>query len=410
MHILSFSGKYRMSSPRTTPSTTGALLTHGLTLLVLFAASSAPTPLYRVYQQTWHFSATWLTAVFAMYAIALLAALLTGARLSDHLGRRPVIGMAIALELLSMLLFIIAGSAPALLLARAVQGAATGLAASTLGAALMDTDPRRGPDLNSIAPLVGLAAGALGSTALAQLAPAPLSLVYAVMGLLLILCAVLTWRTPETVVRRPGVLASLRPRVSVPPSARAALLAVSPLNIALWMLGAFYLSLMPTLIAQASHSSSLWLGGASVALLTLTGAAAVWLAMKRHALHALLAGATLLAAGTACIRWAAVHGSTTGLLTGSVLAGAGFGSAFLGSLRTVLPLAAPHERSHLMGVFYIESYLSFSAPAIALGFVVQHEGLIAAVNLYSATILVLTTAAIGWIVLQRRHVRAPSPG
>lgn len=399
-----------MSDALMDPPPRRALLTHGLTLLVFFAASSAPTPLYRLYQQAWHFSATWLTAVFAIYAFGLLLALLLGARLSDHLGRRPVIGLAIALEVVSMFVFMASGSAILLLAARAIQGVATGLAAATVGAALLDTDRRHGPDINSIAPLVGLAVGALGSTALAQLAPAPLTLVYAVIALLLFVCAGLTWRTSETAPRRPGALASLRPRVSVPANARAALLAVTPVNIALWMLGAFYFSLMPTLVAQASHSTSLWLGGLSVALLTLTGAAAVWLAMKGHALHALLVGAVLLAAGTGLIRWAAIHASTTGLLAGSVLAGAGFGSAFLGSLRTVLPLAEPHERSQLMGMFYIESYLSFSIPAIGLGFVVQHAGLLPAVNLYSAIILVLTAAAIAWILMQRHHVRAPSAG
>ncbi|MET0504230.1 MAG: MFS transporter [Luteibacter sp.] len=394
-----------MSSPTDVPAR--ALATHGLTLIVFFAASAAPTPLYRLYQQEWLFSATWLTAIFAMYAIALLVALLLVARLSDHLGRRPVIGLAIALEIVSMLVFIVAATPGELLAARALQGVATGLAAATVGAALLDTHRKHGPDVNSITPLLGLATGALGSTALAELAPAPLVTVYAVIVALLLMCAVLTWMTPETAPRRPGVLASLRPRVSVPAGARAALLAVTPINIALWMLGAFYFSLMPTLVAQASHSKSLWLGGSVVALLTLTGAVAVWIALRARALHALLVGAVLLAAGTAAIRWSAIHGSTIGLLAGSVLAGAGFGSAFLGALRTVLPLAGPHERSQLMGVFYIESYLSFSVPAIGLGFVVQRVGLIAAVNLYSAVIIVLTAAAIGWIVVHRRHVVAP---
>src|SRR6187402_2999428 len=126
-HILCFSGQYRMSSPTDVPAR--ALATHGLTLIVFFAASAAPTPLYRLYQQEWLFSATWLTAIFAMYAIALLVALLLVARLSDHLGRRPVIGLAIALEIVSMLVFIVAATPGELLAARALQGVATGLAA-----------------------------------------------------------------------------------------------------------------------------------------------------------------------------------------------------------------------------------------------------------------------------------------
>ena len=60
-------------------------------LALLSAASSTPSPLYAVYAAQWHFSSITLTAIFGVYALALLAALLTTGRLSDHLGRRPVV-------------------------------------------------------------------------------------------------------------------------------------------------------------------------------------------------------------------------------------------------------------------------------------------------------------------------------
>ena len=55
------------------------------------AASSAPSPLYVVYQQLWGFSASTLTVVFAVYVVGLIAALLVLGALSDHIGRRPVL-------------------------------------------------------------------------------------------------------------------------------------------------------------------------------------------------------------------------------------------------------------------------------------------------------------------------------
>src|ERR1700689_3540178 len=64
----------------------------------LMIAAGAPSPLYGVYQATWHFSAVTLTAVFAVYAVALLAAFLVAGRLSDHLGRKPVIIVALLIE------------------------------------------------------------------------------------------------------------------------------------------------------------------------------------------------------------------------------------------------------------------------------------------------------------------------
>jgi MFS family permease len=60
------------------------------------AASSAPTPLYATYQAAWGFSAVTTTVVFGVYAIAFLAALLTAGRLSDHIGRRPLLLAGIA--------------------------------------------------------------------------------------------------------------------------------------------------------------------------------------------------------------------------------------------------------------------------------------------------------------------------
>src|SRR5690606_33186778 len=96
------------------------------------AASSAPTPLYHLYQQAWGFSAAMLTLIFAVYALTLLVALLVVGSLSDFLGRRPVIFSALLLEIVSMLLFILATDVTWLLLARMLQGFATGMATSAL--------------------------------------------------------------------------------------------------------------------------------------------------------------------------------------------------------------------------------------------------------------------------------------
>ena len=134
-----------------------------ITVLTFLAASSAPTPLYQVYQDHLHFSAAMLTAIFGVYAVSLLAALLTVGSLSDYLGRKPVIFAALLLNIVAMLLFIVADSTSCLLAARALQGFATGTATAVLGATLLDTDRVRGPMLNSLAPMLGMASGGLGS-------------------------------------------------------------------------------------------------------------------------------------------------------------------------------------------------------------------------------------------------------
>ena len=87
-------------------SSSSAVFLHAAIMIAFLAASSAPTPLYQLYQQQWSFSATLLTVVFATYALALLLALLVAGRLSDHIGRRPVIALALLLQIIAMVGFL----------------------------------------------------------------------------------------------------------------------------------------------------------------------------------------------------------------------------------------------------------------------------------------------------------------
>ena len=145
----------------------------GLTAVTFLAASSAPTPLYRLYQENMQFSAATLTLIFGVYALSLLMALLTVGSLSDYLGRRPVIFCALILDMLAMGLFLCADSVTWLIAARLLQGFATGMATSVLGAAMLDNDRQQGPLINSISPLVGMACGALGTSCLLYTSPSP---------------------------------------------------------------------------------------------------------------------------------------------------------------------------------------------------------------------------------------------
>src|SRR3984957_14942882 len=89
---------------------------------VVPAASSAPSPLYPVYQAEFGFSAVTLTVIFAVYVFALLASLLTVGRLSDYVERRVVLGGALVIEAAAMALFLGADGVGWLLAARIVQG------------------------------------------------------------------------------------------------------------------------------------------------------------------------------------------------------------------------------------------------------------------------------------------------
>src|ERR1700688_1102239 len=202
--------------------------------MLIAASSSATTPLYHLYQQSMHLTPFWITVVFAIYVASLLAALLTVGSLSDYVGRRPVILAALLLNAVAMLLFAEARDVGQLILARAVQGLCVGVGTTALGAAILDTNRARGPLLNSVTPFLGMTAGSLGAATVITFAPDPLHRVYDVLlGLTAVMIALL-WVMPESISRKTGALASLRPHVSVPTQSRSVLASLTPANVAAW--------------------------------------------------------------------------------------------------------------------------------------------------------------------------------
>lgn len=383
-----------------TTSNRSSLWFLAFTLLSFLAASTAPTPLYHLYQEHLHFSAATLTVIFGVYAISLLVALLTVGSLSDFLGRKPVIFTAVMLNILAMLLFIKADSVAWLIAARVLQGFATGMATAVLSAALLDANRQQGPLINSVAPLLGMAMGAMGCGLLAEFAPLPLQLTYWLLLVMFVLQALYVWRLPESVSRQPGAWASLRPTLHVPPQARRTLWMVLPINTAVWALGGFYASLAPSLVRTATGSTSNLIGGATVAALTVTGALMIYCLRNRPGDKVLQLGATLLPAGVALILIAVHTASLSLFFVGTLVAGCGFGAGFLGAVRSLVPLALPHERAGLMSAFYVLSYLAFCLPALLAGSLTRTFGLVASTDAYGAVLIILALGALFTLVRQ----------
>src|SRR5580700_3996826 len=398
----------RVRRPR--PARSAAFGLEAAMLVLFLAASAAPTPLYRVYQARWGFSATTLTAVFAVYVLFLLATVLIFGSLSDHVGRRPVIITALAVDTAECILFLLAHGVGALFAARSLQGVAVGLAANALGAALLDLRPA-----GSLAPLVtsnggtvGLALGALGTSVLVQYGPAPTHLVWWLLLGTFLAAIVLVAATPEPGTVRPGALASLRPDVSVPRSARGTFARAAPCLVAVWALGGFYLSLGPSLAAQLSGSHNLVWGG--VITFLLTGLGAVTSSVFRNsAPPAVMLGGCLGLLGGAAVTIAAIATSTPALLLlGTVLAGLGFGPGNLGAYRVIMARAAASNRAGMIAAVSIVNYLAFGLPALIAGMATSHFGLHDTALVYSVVIALLAAAAAGGVLFDGSdRTRAP---
>jgi MFS family permease len=380
----------------------------------LMIAAGAPSPLYPVYQATWHFSSVTLTAIFAVYAVALLAAFLVAGRLSDYLGRRPVIVAALLIEVAAMACFAAADSTGWLYAARVVQGVATGTATGAISASLVDLAPRQNPQLaplvNSAAPTTGLAVGALGSSLLVRYGPAPMRLVFWLLLAAFVVGIAGTLAIAEPGQRRPGALASLRPQAGIPHQAMRAFAAGVPALAAGWALGGLYLALGPSLVAGLLHSTDPVAGGAVIFLLTGVGAITSIVCRGWNPPTAMGVGCLLLAVGVGGTVAAVAASSAAGFFVGTAFAGTGFGLAFLGVFRTLVALAPPAGRAGLITAIYIVSYLAFSLPVIAAGIAASHVGLRDTAEVYGLAVAALAVlAALGLAVgIRRAHAAQDS--
>jgi len=375
-------------------------------VLTLLASSSAPTPLYATYQARWGFSDVTITVIFGVYAVAVLASLLVFGSLSDHVGRRPILISALATQALVMLLFAFAGDLDALLLARVLQGLATGAALGAIGAGLVDLHPGRGAIANAASGLAGTASGALGAALLVELLPAPTKLIYLLLALIFAAQAVGVLGAEETSPRKPGAIAALKPVLAIPPRARGALLVAAPSLVAVWALAGFYASLGPSVAAAIAGSNSVLLGG--VALFTLAGSGSLTV-LVFHALEPrrfALAGNGLVILGTATVLWAISLHSIAVFFVGTAISGSGFGAGFQGGLRTIVPLVEAHERAGILSVAYLICYLAMGLPAILAGVLVVHSTLVRTTQEFGVAVIVLAaTTAAALMLAARRDAR-----
>jgi predicted MFS family arabinose efflux permease len=366
------------------------------------AGSSAPTPLYPLYQAEWGFSPITVTFVFGIYAVALLAALLVAGRLSDHIGRRPVLIAALAVQVVSMLVFATADGVAALVVGRIVQGLSTGAAIAAIGAGMLDLDKARGGIANSVAPPIGTALGGLVGGLMVHFLPAPAQLVYLVLGAIFIAQGVGVYLMAESNPPRPGALASLKPRFSLPSATRGPFLLAVPVLIAVWSLGGFYASLGPRLVHAVFGLDSSLLGGIALFVLAASGGATVLALRKVVPRSTMTFGAAALLAGTAVVVTALTEHAVVLFFLGTALAGIGFGAGFQGALRSVVALAAPRDSAGVLSLIFVVSYLAMGLPAVIAGWAVVETGnILATAQSFGVVVMALAGLALAGAVARR---------
>lgn len=374
------------------------------TQIVMMMGASAPSPFYPVLAAEIGFDAIVISAVFAVYAIALLLALLTAGSLSDHIGRRPVVIGGLLILAGSMVLFWHADSVATLVLARILQGAASGVLIAALSAAALDLAPggrsRTAALWNALSPGIGLALGALVSGIALDATGEPLLDVFAPLTVAYLVLAGLFLLAPETAPLNPGVWASLSFRLSIPGSIRADFWRGAPAVIAGWATGGLFLSLGANIVRTELGGEAHTWQGLSVAMLAGVGAVAAFTLRRRTPRTSVIFGTAALAVGTALSLIALSVASLPFYLAATAITGMGFGAAFSGVVGSLAPRIPATARADTFAVIYVLAYLAFAVPAVVAGTLVGVFGLGTVCVGYGVVVIAL--AVIAFVLRVRR--------
>ncbi|GAA1324266.1 MFS transporter [Leucobacter albus] len=378
---------------------------------VTMMGTTLPTPLYSIYSDELAFSPLTVTVLFAVYALGVVGALSLFGRLSDDLGRRPVLMLAVGFALVSAFLFLLPPSLPQLTVARVASGIGAGFMSGAGTAAMMDLFPpeRRGlaGTLAVAANTGGLAVGTLIAGLIAEQAARPLFTPFAVHLALcaLALVGLLVW-TPAPMGAGRFVIRPSRLRVPAElrhPFARAVLAAGSGFA-ATGVLTAVSALFLARDLGMGSHA----LAGFVVFLAFAGMAIGQLVARRMQASVALPLGCGGLVVGVALLALA-LHGvALAPLLAAATTVGVSAGLCLNAGLATTVQRALPERRGEVSSSFFAGLYTMLALPAIGVGLLATSIGLRGAGLVFTAAValLAIAVATIDIVTNRRGEARA----
>lgn len=376
--------------------------------VVCMVGTTLPTPLYALYQDKFGFSELTVTVVYAVYAFGVIGVLLLAGNVSDAVGRRPVLLWGLGFAAASAVCYLCANGLGWLYAGRLLSGLSAGLFTGAATAYVMDLAPRGGATratfVATAANMGGLGCGPLLAGVLAQYAPWPLYLPFAVHLALVAGSAAVLLSLPET-VREPQPLRSARTqRPGLPAEVRSVFVPAAIASFVGFALFGVFTSVAPAFLAQSLdvHNHA---GTGLIVALAFFASTAGQLAVGRVGLErslplgcaGLLAGLALLAGA---LRWDLLPLMVLSALVG----GCGQGLAFRGALSAVAEASPADRRAAVISTLFVVAYAGISVPVIGVGVLVNPLGLEGAGLVFIGCMAVLASTAA--VYLLRRSVRA----
>jgi MFS family permease len=316
-------------------------------------------------------------ALFGVYALGLIPALLVIGPISDLHGRRWIVRVAGGLSIVASLALIAGEHSLAMLyLGRFLAGVCSGAAFAAGTAWIKELsaapyDPRAGEQAGArraaIALSAGFGLGPLVAGLLAQWAPHPLLTAYLPHLAVMLTALVLVTGAPETITQ-PGDQHSLRGLLRVPAAAHIRFRRIVAPS-APWVFAApsIAFAVLPGLVAHRTGSFQVGFAALIAGLTLALGVLIQPLARRLDRtddVRGTLTGLSAICAGTALGALAAHQQNWPLVIPAAILLGCGYGLCLVSGLLEIQRLATSQDLASLTAIYYALTYVGFAAPIV----------------------------------------------
>lgn len=333
-----------------------------IVMIVVYAASSAPIPLYSNYQAILGIEKASLSLTAVAYFLGTVISLLFFGRLSNYVGRRKTIIITIVTSIAGCLSFIFISSFEVFMAARLIQGLSCGLASSCIAAYMVDTTPNESSTLSAIVTsgctMIGLTLGSFTSALLMNL---NLTTIFILIIILLIASAILIICGEETVQTQPGALGSIRPYIEFPSEIRYLLIPASAIFIGTWAVGGFYQAFSSTIALEQFGVKNAVLAAAIFSSLMAPQILGNTLIKYISKVRAQKMGMILFSVTMVLIVFSFEFKLVVLFLILSILAAVFIGISFASTMEIILSKIKQDERAGVLSTIYL---ISYGGPAI----------------------------------------------
>lgn len=368
------------------------------TVLLVGTAVSLPVPMYAEYARVSGLGTKALGMAFACYAFGVLPSLLLLGGISDRIGRRLPLIIALCLSIIAITAMSAAPGLTALATARIIQGLAVGLTGVSATALLVErfsgalASERAAACVTSML-AVGYALGGLATGACLVAAPTLFPMSY---PLTLIACAVVT----VLLLRQPYVLDRRQTKLLRLPYLPAGGSWICVVIGAAWSLVGMILSIVPYELSHLGHPG--W-SGLIAFLMPLAGLAVQPVRTRLSPNAAINLGLVLAPIGCLLLLAGVANGQLAVLLLGATFAGASaVGFSFYGGLALIVELSGS-EKARGSAAFFLSCYVGMCGAPVVLGWIAERTTTATALSILS---LALAAVSLGVWALRRIPTRS----